>query len=40
MLIKLNYGSIADLLAAHGYGPAGRNLRQEFESQKGGGGRA
>ena len=33
MLVRLEYGSIADMLAAHGYGPNGRNLRDEFETR-------
>jgi hypothetical protein len=28
-LIKLEYGSIANMLAKHGFGPGGRNLSNE-----------
>lgn len=33
-LIKLEYGSVAQFLADHGYGPGGRNLRSEIERSK------
>jgi hypothetical protein len=31
MLIRMHFGTIAGLLAAHAYGPGRRNLREEFE---------
>ena len=30
MFIRMEYGSVAQMLAEHGYGPDGRNLREEF----------
>jgi hypothetical protein len=30
-VIRLVYGSVPQFIAQHGYGPGGRNLRQELE---------
>ena len=32
-LIGLKYGSRADFLDAHGYGPGGKNLKEEADAQ-------
>jgi len=34
-LIRLVYGSVAGFLDAYGFGPGGRNLRQEWAEQEG-----
>jgi hypothetical protein len=31
MLISMEWGTVADMLAAHGYGPGRASLRDEFE---------
>ena len=38
-VIKLRYGSVAELLVEHGFGPGGRNTRTEMEEWRKSGGR-
>ena len=38
-LINLKYGSVAEFLVEHGYGPDGRNARAEMEEWRNRGGR-
>ena len=38
-IIAIRYGGVAGLLDTHGYGPGGKNARQEFEQWKKDGGR-
>jgi hypothetical protein len=33
MLAKLRYGSLADMLAAHGYRPGGKSLHEEYQRE-------
>jgi len=37
-VINLEYGSVAELLIEHGFGPGGRNARSEMEDWRQGGG--
>ena len=38
-VINLEYGSVAELLIRHGFGPGGRNARAELTEWRAGGGR-
>lgn len=33
MLATLRYGSLADMLAAHGYGPGAKSLYEEYQRE-------
>jgi hypothetical protein len=34
MLAALEYGSLADMLAAHGYGPGRKSLHHEYQARE------
>lgn len=38
-VIAVDYGGVAELLQRHGYGPGGRNAREELERWRAAGGR-